>query len=472
MPSINEEKVTMLAPNASAITNAKKISKTNGFIELCRSEDDTLLFGSCSGSGSHPYHTSVDFTNADELIFRCSCPSRQLPCKHGLALLFDYLAGKPFAVAAVPDDVAQKREKLTAKKETVKSDAPKKVNKAAAAKKQKKQLEGLALAQQFVKEVLRTGLSAMGANSVKTYKNLAKQLGDYYLPGPQALVNTLLIELDTINREPAMEEICHIRMISILEQLSAIVKKGQAFLSEQTEAGTMEDSTMYDHIGYIWQLSQLKELGLYKENRQLVQLSFQVDFDEARDEYVDKGWWVDLETGEISKTENLRPLKALKHIKQEDTVFDCLLVPCLYYYPGEKNKRVRYEQFTTRAVTSEDLAAICGYAEQDFGTVVKAAKNQIKNVLSEKTLVCLLAFDKIGTIDGQTVLTDKQGVAIALECPDQTDNSVEHLRYLPDQSLLHQQVLLGEVFYQPVTRRVAVTPLSIISEQQIIRLFY
>ncbi|MBE5962915.1 MAG: SWIM zinc finger family protein, partial [Lachnospiraceae bacterium] len=96
MISITEDLINMLAPNAAAIANGKKISKQGGFIKLYQSKDETYIGGECMGSGKKPYITSVDFFVPEAPVFRCTCPSRQFPCKHGLAIAFDYLAGKPF----------------------------------------------------------------------------------------------------------------------------------------------------------------------------------------------------------------------------------------------------------------------------------------------------------------------------------------------------------------------------------------
>ena len=90
--SITEEFIRNFAVNASALNNAKKISSSGGFKKLCKSEDEKLIFGDCYGSGSKPYNASVDFSG-DAPVFRCSCPSRQIPCKHCLAIMFDWLAG-------------------------------------------------------------------------------------------------------------------------------------------------------------------------------------------------------------------------------------------------------------------------------------------------------------------------------------------------------------------------------------------
>ena len=48
------------------------------------------MWGKCQGSGKHPYQVSIDLTGP---AFRCSCPSRKFPCKHGLALLLLWVDG-------------------------------------------------------------------------------------------------------------------------------------------------------------------------------------------------------------------------------------------------------------------------------------------------------------------------------------------------------------------------------------------
>ena len=60
--SITEEFISSSAVNSSALSNAKKISKSGGFKKLCKSADETLIFGDCYGSGSKPYNASVDLS--------------------------------------------------------------------------------------------------------------------------------------------------------------------------------------------------------------------------------------------------------------------------------------------------------------------------------------------------------------------------------------------------------------------------
>src|SRR6185312_10448067 len=63
--------------------------------------NDAAAWGLCQGSGKDPYQTQIDLSAA---AFRCSCPSRKFPCKHGLGL-FLLLAAQPgaFTETTAPD---------------------------------------------------------------------------------------------------------------------------------------------------------------------------------------------------------------------------------------------------------------------------------------------------------------------------------------------------------------------------------
>ena len=41
----------------------------------------------------------------------------------------------------------------------------------------------------------------MGSVTLTTYRQLAKQLGDYYLPGPQRLLNGLITEMAAFQKD-------------------------------------------------------------------------------------------------------------------------------------------------------------------------------------------------------------------------------------------------------------------------------
>ncbi|MCI8649790.1 MAG: SWIM zinc finger family protein [Anaerotruncus sp.] len=475
MISITNDKINLWAPNASAVKNAQKIVKSGGFLRLAKTADDTLLYGECAGSGANPYTTSADFIDPDNPVFRCTCPSRQFPCKHTLALLLEAMSGKAFETIETPQEILDKRAKQEKRKEAKKQPAAsRRTNTAALAKKMQKQLQGLELAEQFVNDLLTAGLATLGGSSLATYRSLAKQMGDYYLPGPQAMINGILIGLERLQKHPEEENAYYTQVVDHLITLQNTIKKARVFLNSKVEDGaSMEDSTLYQRIGYIWQLSQLDQLGLFQDHVELIQLSFSIYYDEARAEYIDTGYWINPQDGVISKKENLRPLKAAKHIRQDDSCFECLTIPRLYFYPGEQNKRVRWEGCDTRALTTDDFAAIRGWATQDLPTLVKLAKNQLKNVLSEKTVVCLIAYRQIGLSGSDCVLEDHSGHCIFLQNrPDYATDVIDRLHDLPDASLLENQVLTGEFFFDSANNRICVQPLSIITDAQIVRLLY
>ncbi|MBQ5332147.1 MAG: SWIM zinc finger family protein, partial [Oscillospiraceae bacterium] len=339
---ITDELIRSLAPNAAAVSNGKKISSSGDFKGLSKTEDETLIFGECMGSGKNPYHTSADFSG-DSPIFRCSCPSRQFPCKHSLALMYEWLAKKTFTVSEIPDDIAQKREKAAKRAEKAampaeEKKAPKQ-NKSAAEKKLKKQAEGLELAEKFVTDMFTRGISSVSRASAAQYKTLAKQLGDYYLPEPQAIMNEIVSAAEKLSSAPDDAETD--RLTALCVKLSSTVKKSRAYIASKLESGDVlpEDSILYEAMGNVWKLSQLKEIGLYKENAAIIQLSFTVLHDDMHKADIDTAYWVDIQTGEISKTENIRPIKAQKYIKSEDSVFGIHFIKELYRYPGGMNRR-------------------------------------------------------------------------------------------------------------------------------------
>ena len=115
MRDVTEQQILALAPNAAAASNGKKISQKGGFVKLERSEDDTLYIGECTGSGKSNYITSADYIDEANPVFRCSCPSRQFPCKHSLGLMYEMLAKKEFGICEIPEDIRKKREKKQAR---------------------------------------------------------------------------------------------------------------------------------------------------------------------------------------------------------------------------------------------------------------------------------------------------------------------------------------------------------------------
>ncbi len=485
MRTFSTQQIGALAPNANALTNGRKISSGGGFVSRMRSEDDTFYMGECKGSGKSNYVVSADFIEEDKPVFRCSCPSRQFPCKHSLALMFEMAAQKDFPVGEIPKDILEKREKKQAR-EAKKADSPEgkkpvseksvKAGKAARTKKIKKQLEGLDLMKQMTDQLMHTGLSSMGSVSLKSYRDLAKQLGDYYLPGPQNYFNRLVLEMEAYQKD--QDKSHYHQAVEVLKRLRALEKKARVYLNEKldTDSPEADDDILYEKLGGIWKLDQLEGLGLKKGHARLVQLSFQVVYDEARKEYIDMGYWADVDTGEISGTYNYRPIKALKYVKQEDSCFDLLEVPLLCYYPGGMNKRIRWEGAAFSPVTREVLSQVMAHACKDIGTAVKLAKNEIKNLLSEDFCGMLLRFERIGMIGDEKgkvwVMEDEAGGRIELSGREGWEDTMTALSLIPEPEVYHGQALFGLLYYDSEDHKIRMYPCSIVTEKGIVRLLY
>src|SRR5262249_13129051 len=99
----NADQILALAPDAGSAKAGQGLSSRRKWLALGRS--DRAAWGECQGSARDPYRTQIDLA---EPAFRCSCPSRKFPCKHGLGL-FLLLPSEPaaFEQGAPPPWVAE-----------------------------------------------------------------------------------------------------------------------------------------------------------------------------------------------------------------------------------------------------------------------------------------------------------------------------------------------------------------------------
>ncbi|MDQ1086765.1 SWIM zinc finger family protein [Siphonobacter sp. SORGH_AS_1065] len=87
---MTEEQVVQLAPDAASLKAGKALAVENKWVTL--SYNSRVLWGEVQGSGKEPYRTQVDL---QQTAFKCSCPSRKFPCKHGLGLLLLFAKSAP-----------------------------------------------------------------------------------------------------------------------------------------------------------------------------------------------------------------------------------------------------------------------------------------------------------------------------------------------------------------------------------------
>lgn len=480
---ITEEWIAAQAPNPAAVNNGKKLSQSGKFSGHCKTQDDTLFWADCAGSGKTPYHTSIDLSQESNPVCRCSCPSRQFPCKHAVGLMFELMDGRDFAVTEIPEELAQKRAKQAerAAKKEQKAQAPKdetkpkRSNQAAKSKKLQKQLEGIQMARQMVSDLMGQGLGTLAGTSAKRYEDLAKDLGSCYLTGAQAEFTRLAAEMRKMQKDGGSAS-TH-EALRILVRLNSLLQKSDAFLREKLETKNFdkEDNALYEALGGIWKLDELEAIGAMKQDAEIVQLSFDVFADEAKKEFVDRSYWMDLADGKLYQRLNYRPYSALKYVKAEDSTFSKLSVPKLLCYPGSGNPRIRWDGCTMDPMDRETVERLLSHVQTDYAQTVKQMKNEIKNTMAEKYLGVLVDCAHVGTVGDRLVLENRAGER--LEVRDRRADGEDHataqqLRYLPSRIWRQCRAVFGLMYCDPADLRICIHPYSLVTEDAILRLQY
>ena len=205
-----------------------------------------------------------------------------------------------------------------------------------------------------------------------------------------------------------------------------------------------------------------------------MQLSFWVTFDEARKEYIDSGIWTDLSDGIVYITKNYRPLKSLKYVKAEDSVFGVVTTTSMAVYPGDGTVRVRWESAEYSDAVKEDYKKLRSFSAQSIGTISKEIKNTLKNAIASPMIFKTVAFSKIGeTADGAALKSMDGDTILLKDCPE-LEPTTKRLYMLPKKEYLENGVMLCGFFYNAELRRLCAQPLCIITdgEDVVIRLLY
>lgn len=84
---ISLDVVQELAPDQASLTAAKKLLKPAKWPVHGQAPSMNTIWGQCQGSGANPYYTMADVVDHG---YKCTCPSRKFPCKHVLALLWQF----------------------------------------------------------------------------------------------------------------------------------------------------------------------------------------------------------------------------------------------------------------------------------------------------------------------------------------------------------------------------------------------
>ncbi|MBX3254127.1 MAG: SWIM zinc finger family protein [Chitinophagaceae bacterium] len=188
---LTEEQILSLAPDASSQKAGLGLAAPAKWVT--RSYNDVAIWGECQGSGSKPYQTQIDTTN---IAFKCSCPSRKFPCKHGLGLLLLYARQKNnFTGAEAPAWVAEWLAKRSEKQEKQAEKKDKPVDESAQAKRQQQRQskveDGIAELKTWIKDIIRNGLTGIPDKEPTFFQNMSRRMIDAQAPGLAGMIRNL-----------------------------------------------------------------------------------------------------------------------------------------------------------------------------------------------------------------------------------------------------------------------------------------
>ncbi|SEN74971.1 SWIM zinc finger [Mucilaginibacter gossypiicola] len=189
---LTEDQIYALAPDEASKKAGRDLANPAKWVS--KGINEQALWGECQGSGSKPYQTQVDLS---AIAFKCSCPSRKFPCKHGLGLML-FCARQPglFTTSAMPawvNDWINKRAEKEEKK--VEKAAEKPVDENAQAKRQQareqKVSAGIAELLVWIKDIVRGGILTIPEKTPAYWDNMARRMVDAQASGLAGMVRNL-----------------------------------------------------------------------------------------------------------------------------------------------------------------------------------------------------------------------------------------------------------------------------------------
>lgn len=398
-----------IAPNATAMQNGRALSVR--FLTRFIAEDRFFLFGSCPGSDNIVYTASADFSALETPVYRCSCPSRQKPCKHVLGLLLAYVgAAEQFSAAPIPAELASPVRKTGTRRRTA---APGRRD----TQKLTLQIEGLSIALGLAESIVREGLGTLSVKRLNELRTQCRALGNCHLPGVQVQFTRILRLLSDGLTEDAPRRAA----FTELAVFAMLCRRALTYFEQKKSSAAELDAELESWCGRVWYLTELEEMGLCLENTRLIQLAFTSIDNPDSGMLEDTGYWVrfDATSAEdaLCLTQTLRPREALARVREDDSCFGVASVPKLYRYPA--GLRVRWDEFSLCDPTPGDFETLLALSEP-LAPAVKRLRRNLQSLCAPRVLPAMIRLGALET-DGSNGfwLRDTEGALLPLDdAPD------------------------------------------------------
>ena len=189
--SFTEDAILSLAPDEASRKSGRDLA--NPLKWITRGANEKAVWGECQGSGSKPYQAGIDLS---DIAFKCSCPSRKFPCKHGVGLGLLYARQQEtFTAKEPPAWIAEWLEKRAVKEEKKEEKKEKPVDAAAQAQRlqaiETKVADGVEELLGWIRDIVRNGLLGLPDKGYGFWDGMAKRMVDAQAPGLAGMVRGL-----------------------------------------------------------------------------------------------------------------------------------------------------------------------------------------------------------------------------------------------------------------------------------------
>ncbi len=389
--NLTEESILQLAPDDTSAKAGKQLATTAKWLNAHHHEK--ALWGECKGSGKNPYFTQIDLQN---IAFKCSCPSRKFPCKHGLGLLFLFASQPNFfqEETGLSDKVNEWLGKRKERSETKAAQPVKPVDEAAQQKRQEQRKQkvknGLDELDIWMKDIIRTGIQSIPANQYKVFSNIKSRMVDAQASG----IATMFAGLEDLNYyEDGWET-------NLMRQFSKIFFIKEAYNNKELLSPEWQQE-LRNWIGWNVTKEDLAELPVTEDVWQVLHLE-KTPFEKLMSEKV---WLYGLHSGEFKYQ--------LQFYMPQQAISAQILVPgnCIkakvVTYPGMESQRILIKDF----IDDKTDFSIHGEPTSLVNTLQKITSVKSRNPLKESIPV-LLHQVKLVTHNQQWFLTDQDKKSI------------------------------------------------------------
>ncbi len=265
---LSEELLLSQITDDGSLKNGKNLANRSKWVNVFAHQD--ALWGYCSGSGSSPYFTQIDLRS---LAFKCNCPSRKFPCKHGIGLAYLFLKEENIFTKAIELEpnvnewLTKRGSKITTQttdNEPIVSNEKIEAAKEKRADTRSRQvLGGINELRQWLQDIVRAGIMTIPANSIRFNQNIIARMVD-------AKAGGLAAALRNLNDINYFEEGWQ---VEFMRQLSRLYLMIEAFEKSESLAPALQND-LRSLIG--WQTKKEEVLQTQSVGDQWVVLARQV----------------------------------------------------------------------------------------------------------------------------------------------------------------------------------------------------